>query len=327
MTAAFETEALWVLEPGRAAICPQRVRQPGAAEVRVRTRYTAVSRGSEALVHGGHVPVNQYEAMRAPFQEGDFPGPVKYGYISVGDVVAGPDGWVGTTVFCLYPHQREYVVPATAVVPLPGDVPAERAVLAANMETAVNALWDGGPLVGERIAVIGAGLVGCLVARLATAIPGTAVTLVDPQTSRQSVARELGVAFATPDELAGEFDRIFHASASEAGLRQALSVAAFEAVIVELSWFGDRAIALPLGEAFHSRRLTLRSSQVGGVPAGQRPRWDHGRRLALAVALLNDPALDSLITGESDFPALPQVLAELSRGPGATLCHRIRYSD
>lgn len=327
MAAAFETEAFWVLEPGRAAICPQRLTEPGTEEVRVRTRYSAVSRGSEVLVHGGHVPPSQYEAMRAPFQEGDFPGPVKYGYINVGDVVAGPDGLVGTTVFCLHPHQREYVVPAAAVVPLPADVPAERAVLAANMETAVNALWDGAPLVGERIAVIGAGLVGCLVGRLAAAVPGTRVTLVDTNPARCSVATELGLDFATPEALTGEFDRLFHASASESGLRQALTAAAFEAVIIELSWYGDRDVALPLGEAFHSRRLTLRSTQVGTVPTGQRPRWDHRRRLAMAVSLLNDPALDCLITGESDFRELPSVLDRLSQGPGETLCHRIRYND
>lgn len=327
MTAYLDTQALWIVAPGRAEIRRERVAAPGRGEVRVRARYSAVSRGSEALVYRGEVPASQYQAMRAPFQSGDFPGPVKYGYISVGDVVDGPPDLLGATVFCLHPHQQDYVVPVEAVVPVPADVPAERAVLAANMETAVNALWDAPPRVGERIAVIGAGLLGCLVAWLASRIPGTEVTLVDINPERAGVADALGLAFATPAQCPVECDRIFHASASEAGLRQALTAAAFEAVIVELSWHGDREVALPLGEAFHSRRLTLRSSQVGAVASDQRPRWDHARRLGLAVSLLDDAALDALITGESDFEDLATVLDELSRGPGETLCHRIRYSN
>lgn len=327
MTAYLDTQALWIVAPGRAEIRRERVAAPGRGEVRVRARYSAVSRGSEALVYRGEVPASQYQAMRAPFQSGDFPGPVKYGYISVGDVVDGPPDLLGATVFCLHPHQQDYVVPVEAVVPVPADVPAERAVLAANMETAVNALWDAPPRVGERIAVIGAGLLGCLVAWLASRIPGTEVTLVDINPERAGVADALGLAFATPEQCPVECDRIFHASASEAGLRQAMAVAAFEAVIVELSWHGDREVALPLGEAFHSRRLTLRSSQVGAVASDQRPRWDHARRLGLAVSLLDDAALDALITGESDFEDLATVLDELSRGPGETLCHRIRYSN
>jgi len=324
---AVETEALWLMAPGRAAIRAQPVPAPQAGEVRVRARYSALSRGSEALVYRGEVPPSQYQAMRAPFQEGDFPAPVKYGYINVGLVTEGPESLVGQTVFCLYPHQREYVVPREAVVPVPEGVPAERAVLAANMETAVNAVWDGGPLVGERIAVIGGGVVGCLVTWLVASIPGTEVTLVDSNPEREGVARALGVAFATPESVEGAFDRLFHASASESGLRQALELAAVEAVIVELSWYGDRDIGLPLGEAFHSRRLILRSSQVGRVPPLQAPRWPLKRRLATALGLLDDPLLDRLITGDSPFAELPDVLDSLSRAPGNTLCHRVRYDD
>ncbi len=327
MTAQEPTEALWLIQPGAAAIRPEPIRDPGPGEVRVRTRYSAISRGSETLVYQGRVPTSQYDVMRAPFQAGDFPAPVKYGYISVGDVVAGPAELTGQTVFCLHPHQREYVVPAEAVVPLPARLPPERAVLGAGMETAVNAVWDGSPLVGERIAVIGAGVMGCLVARLVAGMPGSDVTLVDIDPARAEVARGMGAQFAAPDELAGEFDRLFHASASEAGLRLALCVAALEATVVEISWYGDREMALPLGEAFHSRRLTLRSSQVARVPAHQNPRWDNQRRLQLALSLLDDPVLDQLITDESDFRELPQVLEALSRDPGSSLCHRIRYSD
>jgi threonine dehydrogenase-like Zn-dependent dehydrogenase len=263
--------------------------------------------------------------MRAPFQAGDFPAPVKYGYTNVGVVETGPAALAGRTVFCLHPHQTRYVVPADAVHVVPDDVPAARAVLAANMETAINGVWDGGPQVGDRIAVIGGGVVGCLVAWLAGRIPECRVELVDTNGERAAIASRLGVGFATPDRATPGADLVFHASGAPEGLATALRLAAFEAVVVELSWYGAGAVPVPLGEAFHSRRLTLRASQVGAVAATQRSRWTHRRRMALALALLVDPCLDDLITGESPFEALPEVMAELARGPGRALCHRIAY--
>jgi threonine dehydrogenase-like Zn-dependent dehydrogenase len=228
-------------------------------------------------------------------------------------------------VFCLHPHQTRYAVPADAVYVLPEDLPAARAVLAANMETAVNGVWDGGPRVGDRIAVVGGGLVGCLVAWLAGRIAECRVELVDTNRERAAIAAQLGVGFATPDRASPEADLVFHTSGAPEGLATALALAAFEAVVVEMSWYGARAVAVPLGEAFHSRRLTLRSSQVGAVATRQRARWTHHRRMALALALLVDPRQDGLITGESPFEALPEVMAELARGPGGALCHRITY--
>jgi len=291
----------------------------------VRTRYSAISRGTESLVLQGRVPANQYTAMRAPFQAGEFPAPVKYGYCNVGDVVAGPAEWLQRTVFCLYPHQSLYRVALEALHPVPETVPAARAVLAANMETAVNALWDLGPLVGERIAVLGAGVVGCLCARLLGRIPGVTATLVDPNPARRDLARQLGVGFATPQTVDGEFDRVVHASGNPAGLQQALALAGFEATVLELSWYGDQPVALALGEHFHSRRLSIRSSQVGALNPAQQPRWDHRRRLALALRLLDDPPLDALIDGESAFEALPATLPRLATMGGQVLCHRLRY--
>ena len=160
--------------------------------------HSGVSRGTETLVFRGGVPASQYAAMRAPFQDGDFPGPVKYGYLNVGVVEQGPPQLRGRTVFCLYPHQTAYVVPAEAVVVVPDDVPPARAVLAGTVETAVNALWDAAPLLGDRIAVVGAGMVGCCVARLLAGFPGCRVTLVDVDAARADVAAALGVDFALP---------------------------------------------------------------------------------------------------------------------------------
>jgi threonine dehydrogenase-like Zn-dependent dehydrogenase len=265
--------------------------------------------------------------MRAPFQEGGFPGPVKYGYLNVGLVEDGPPALQGRTVFCLFPHQTAYVVPAAAVLPIPDDVPAERAVLAGTVETAVNALWDAPPLLGDRITVVGGGMVGCCVARLAARIPGTAVTLVDADPGRSAVAAALGVGFATPDGAAGDQDLVLHASASPAGLARALELVRTDGTVLELSWYGDAAVPVPLGADFHARRLALRASQVGTVAAARRATREPRDRLRLALELLRDPAFDALLTGSSPFEELPAVLARLADAPAGTLCHLIAYPE
>ncbi|MEU4337914.1 dehydrogenase [Micromonospora lupini] len=322
-----EAYACWVREPGAAEIRPVSLPEPGPDEVLVRARYSGVSRGTETLVFAGRVPVDQYAAMRAPFQEGDFPGPVKYGYLSVGVVEQGPPELLGRTVFCLHPHQSAYVVPATAVVPVPDDVPPARAVLAGTVETAVNALWDAAPLVGDRVSVVGAGMVGCCVAALLARFPGVQVELVDTDARRAGIAGALGVGFAQPSDATGDRDLVVHASATSAGLQHALDLLAPEGTVIELSWYGDRPVQVSLGGAFHSGRLTVRSSQVGMVAPARRGRRSYTDRLALALDLLDDPAFDALITGASRFAELPDVLARLSTGDLPALCHLITYDD
>lgn len=322
-TAPLRPEAFWVVEPGRGEIRPVRLPEPGPDEVLVRTRFSAISRGTESLVFAGRVPTDQYAAMRAPFQEGEFPGPVKYGYLNVGSVLAGPPELLGRTVFCLYPHQSGYLVPATAVLPVPVGVPARRAVLAGTVETAVNALWDAGPRVGDRACVVGAGMVGCCVARLLAGIPGCEVTLVDVDPARAAIAEALGVRFALPEEVDGEHEIVVHASATAAGLRRCLDLLAPDTAVLELSWYGDGDVDLPLGAAFHSRRLGIRASQVGTVSPARRGTRTHRDRLALALRLLRDPAYDHLLDGSSTFAELPTVLPDLARGGG--LCHLIEY--
>ncbi|WP_081238710.1 zinc-dependent alcohol dehydrogenase [Streptomyces viridosporus] len=316
--------AFWLDSPGRGGIREVDLPVPGEGEVLVRSLCSGVSRGTETLVFRGEVPESQHAVMRAPFQEGDFPGPVKYGYLNVGVVEEGPGELVGRTVFCLYPHQTHYVVPASAVTPVPDGVPAGRAVLAGTVETAVNALWDAAPLVGDRIAVVGGGMVGCSVAALLARFPGVRVQLVDADPARASTAEALGVGFALPGDALGECDLVVHASATEQGLSRALELLTAEGTVVELSWYGDRKVSLPLGEAFHSRRLVIRGSQVGTVSPARANR-SYADRLALALDLLADPAFDALVTGESAFEDLPGVMPGLASGEIPALCHRIRY--
>ncbi len=264
--------------------------------------------------------------MRAPFQEGDFPFPVKYGYASVGTVQAGPDALIGRTVFALYPHQSVYVIPEEAAIPLPQSIPPRRAILAANMETALNALWDSGAAPGQPIAVIGAGLVGCLIAYLCRRLPGAKVTLIDIDQRRATIAKELGVEFCIPEQAPSGSEIVFHTSASEAGLRLALDLAAFEARIVEVSWYGDKEISLPLGGAFHSQRLQILSSQVGSVAAPMRHRVAHRGRLETAISLLDDTRLDSLITEEVAFEDLPDALPRLLAPDAPGIATAIHYA-
>jgi 2-desacetyl-2-hydroxyethyl bacteriochlorophyllide A dehydrogenase len=318
--------AFWLREPGRAEIRPMTLPEPGPDEVLVRSVCSGISRGTETLVFRGEVPPEQYETMRAPFQEGDFPAPVKYGYLNVGSVQDGPPDLRGRHVFCLYPHQTAYVVPAGAVTLVPHEVPPARAVLAGTVETAVNALWDAAPLIGDRVAVVGAGMVGCSVARLLNRFPGVQVTLVDVDERRSEVADALGVDFAPPADAPANRDLVIHASATAEGLQRSIELLAREGSVIELSWYGERQVQLALGGAFHSRRLGIRASQVGTVSPARAGRRTTAERLKLALDLLRDPAFDALITGESRFEELPDVMERLAAGTLPALCHTITYN-
>jgi threonine dehydrogenase-like Zn-dependent dehydrogenase len=322
-----EAFAFWVREPGVGELRAAALPAPREDEVLVRTLRSGISRGTEALVFRGGVPTGQYAAMRAPFQDGEFPGPVKYGYLSVGTVEHGPPALLGRTVFCLYPHQSAYVVPATAVTVVPEDVPPARAVLAGTVETAINGLWDAAPLLGDRITVVGAGMVGCCVARLLTRYPASATTLVDTDPARAEAAAALGVGFALPADAAGDQDLVVHASATSAGLQTSLELLGAEGTVIDLSWYGDAEVRLSLGGAFHSGRLAIRSSQVGRVAPRRRGRRTASDRIALALELLRDPAFDALITGASPLAELPDVMAELASGGLPALCHTVTYGE
>jgi len=320
--ASSRARACWVVGRGVAEIReePLPSPDPGRGEVLVRSLFGGISRGTESLVIGGRVPESQHDAMRCPHQVGTFPWPTKYGYATVGRVDSGPADLVGRTVFALYPHQDRFVLPAEAVVPVPDGVPPRRAVLAANLETAVNATWDAPPLPGMRIAVVGAGTLGGLLASLLCAVPGASVCLIDPDPSRVAVARLTGAAFEEPEKARESFagqpaDLVYHASGHPDGLATALSLAGMEATVAELSWYGDRSVPAPLGESFHARRLRLVSSQVGQVAPAMRARWRHRDRLSLALSLLNDPRYDAFLSDAGWFSELPEILVDLA-GPG-----------
>lgn len=325
MQNTIATTAFWITDKQRCELRTTQLPPCGNGEVRIRTLYSGISMGTEALVFNQAVPTTEYQSMRAPFQEGDFPSPVKYGYINVGQVEEGPEALCGRTVFCLYPHQTQYIVPTHAVTLLPRDIPAERAVLTANLETAINALWDASASIGDCITVIGAGVIGCLVGWLANGIPGCDVELIDTNPDREAVCRQLGLQFSLPDNAQSNRDVIIHTSATQSGLTTALQLAGFEATILELSWYGDKQVTIPLGGAFHSKRLLVRSSQVSQIAPAQRSRWDYTRRLNLALSLLNDDVLDNLISGESSFADLPKTFQYLFNEGRDSLCHRIKY--
>ena len=318
--------AFWTTAAGAGELRPEAVDVCSEGQVRVRTAWTGVSRGTEALVMRGEVPESEHERMRAPHQSGTFPFPVKYGYLNVGVVEEGPASLLGRTVFTLFPHQSEFVVPVDAVTVVPDAVPARRAVLAGAVETALNVLWDARPALGDRVTVIGAGMIGCAIAHLARSIPGVEVELVDVDPAKGPVAALLGVGFASPVGAARDRDIVIEVSGTEEGLRRALELAATDGSVIVASWFGNRQVTLDLGADFHSRRLSIVSSQVGEVAAARRARRTTRQRLELALRLLEDPAFDVLLNGSARWTELPAVMASLADGTGSSLCTTIDWS-
>ncbi len=324
----MKAKALWITGPCQAELREQELAVPGPDQALVVTHASGISRGTERLVFAGRVPESQWPAMRAPLQYGEFPAPLSYGYAAIGTVKAGPAHLQDKRVFCLHPHHDAFMAPAAMCIPVPDAVPDRRAVLAANMETAVNILWDARPLVGERVLVVGAGVVGLLVTFLLGRIPGLDLHVCDLDETRGALAQSFGATFCAPEDAPAERDLVIHASASPEGLRLALARCGFEGRIVEASWFGDKSCDLPLGEAFHSKRLSLISTQVGHVAPAMRGRRTHGERLALALSLLDDARLDALLGPDTPFSELPGALAALLSPPSGAhqpLCPVVTY--
>ncbi len=320
-----QAQALWYVSAGVAALRTEALPAPQTKQIRVRTLFSALSRGTESLVFAGKVPEAEFTRMRAPFMGGDFPFPVKYGYASVGVVQSGPSELLNRRVFSLSPHQDYFNLPVDAVMAIPDGVSPERAVLAANMETALNAVWDAAPGPGDRIAVVGGGVLGCLVAFLCGHLPGAEVTLVDINPQRAVIAKQLGIKFATETAAPLDCDLVFHTSAAAAGLTTALRLAGEEATVLELSWYGTQMVGAPLGGAFHSKQLRLQSSQVGHISATRRPRYSYRRRLGVALELLKDERLDALLAPAIAFADLPRQLPQILGQPSGVLCQLIHY--
>jgi threonine dehydrogenase-like Zn-dependent dehydrogenase len=318
-------EALWYVGPGRAEIRQERLGPLAEGKVRVRALHGAISRGTEALIAAGKVPTSEYQRMRGPHMGGSFPFPVKYGYATVGRVEAGPDRMIGLPMFVLHPHQTVFDVPAEAAVPVPQGIPVARAVLAANMETALNATWDADPVPSGPIAVVGTGVVGALVGFLCARVKGAGVTLIDINPKREELARALGLKFATPDDVSPDCALVVHTSGDPRGLATAIDIADDEATVLEMSWYGEGTVPVPLGGAFHSRRLKIVSSQVGRVAPSRRATTSHRQRLEQAIALLADARLDALLTPAVPFHELPERLPDILSPKSGVLCQLIAY--
>lgn len=321
----LQATAYWTTDVGQGELRTETLPALGAGEALVRTLYSGISRGTEMVVHAGQVPPRVAEAMGAPRQDGSFPGPVKFGYLSVGVVEQGPADWVGQRVFCLNPHQDLYIAPLSALIRIPDAVPSRRAVLTGTVETAVNALWEGGPRLGDRVAVVGAGLVGGMVATLLRTFPLERLQLLDVNPAKEDFAGALGVDFAHPDDALSDNDMVFHCSARQEGLERALQIAGDDSDVIEMSWYANRSVTIPLGEDFHARRLSIRASQVGMVATARRFRRTTTDRLNLSLNLLKDPVFDAFLTGTSAFNDLPDVVQRLANGKLPALCHVIEY--
>lgn len=324
--------ALWYIAPGTAEIRTERLAPAPPGWLTIETRFTAISRGTERLVWSGRIAPSEWQRMRAPAQEGDFPFPVKYGYSAAGQVIEGPKEWLGLNTFALHPHQDVFCLPPERVVRVPDHIPLKRATLAANMETALNGVWDSGAAPGDRIVVVGAGVVGLLITYLCARLPGATVAVLDPASERRTIVEAFGATFHPPGPealaaIGADADIVFHASATAAGLQSAIDVAGFEARLVEMSWYGDRPVDVCLGGAFHARRLTLVSSQVGHVAPGHRARWPHRRRLETAAALLDDDRLDALLAGAVAFDDLPARLGDILEASAGGLSPVIAYGE
>jgi threonine dehydrogenase-like Zn-dependent dehydrogenase len=317
--------AVWYAKPGVVELRAETLKPPTLDEARVRTQFSGISRGTERLILSGAVAPSEWARMRAPLQGGDFPFPVKYGYCATGVVEIGPKDLLGKTVFCLHPHQDVFNAPISMLVPVPDGVPARRATLAANVETALNALWDAAAGPADKIVLVGAGVIGLLVGALAARLPDADVTIVDVDVSRKPLVEALGATFAHPDAAPTECDVVFHTSVTQAGLNTAIRCAGNEATIVELSWYGEKLVTIDLGGPFHSKRLKLISSQVGQISPSHRPRWTYRRRLEAALNLLKDPRLDALVADEIKFDDCATALPALLDGRTSGLAPVIRY--
>lgn len=314
---SLSAHGLWLVDKRKYQILP--VPLPNGtnkSDIVLKMRVSGVSRGTERLVFNAQVPETEYERMRAPRQTGHFPYPVLYGYCAVADIIDGPAALIGRSAFCLNPHQDYFTAPLEALTFLPETLPARRAVLLANMETALNGIWDSGISAGDKVTVIGAGVIGLLIGFLASRIPATTITVIDTQ-DRSKLAGLFGCQFETTPQQGLEADVVFHCSASDSGLQTAFACAGMDSAIVEMSWYGNKSLTLNLGGAFHSKRLRLIGSQVGQIPATHKARWTYQRRMDRALALLDDPRLDELLTHAIAFTDAPQALPSLLDDPAA----------
>lgn len=324
-----EARALWHDGRQKSSIRKEELHPLQEGWCEIQTVFSSISPGTESLVARGKVPGEVQGDMACPYMGGEYPFPVKYGYSLVGEVVAGSRDMKGKMVHVLHPHQTRCRVREEDVYPVPPAVPAERATLASNMETAVNALWDSGATIGDRVLVVGFGTVGSLVTRLVSGLPGVRVQVVDTDTEKVKLAGQMGFEASTPDGGEGGtgFDLVFHTSGTGKGLQAAVDRVGFEGLVVDLSWYGNRKVSLALGGTFHTGRKKIVSSQVSYVAAGKRSRWDRNRRKELVFSCLEDAGYDAHLTSAVSFEDLPELFRTLRNSPARELSYLVTYTD
>jgi 2-desacetyl-2-hydroxyethyl bacteriochlorophyllide A dehydrogenase len=309
--------------PRQVALEPVDVGAPGPGQVLVRTQFSGISGGTELLAYRGLIDPDLPLDERIGALGGTFRHPFPYGYSCVGRVEAGSLP-VGTTVFAFHPHQDVLLLDEADAVVLPDGTPPREATLFPSVETALQLSLDAGPVAHERVVVLGLGVVGLLTALLLQRA-GARVVAADPVQPRRAIAASVGIAAVAPGDLPTGVPRVVELSGSPSALPRALDLLAHEGTALVGSWYGRQDVVLPLGGAFHRRRLTIRSSQVSTIPAALAARWDHARRRAAAAALLADLPLAALATTEVRFDDIARAYALLDDGTAGVLHVALRY--
>lgn len=291
----------------------------------IKALYSLISTGTERLVASGKVPEELHASMQVPYMEGSFSLPVKYGYSLVGEVVDGPENLKRKIVHLLHPHQDYCVVLAEDVFVIPREIPSQRAILASNLETALNALWDSGVSAGDKVMVAGFGIIGSLVVRLLTLMPAVQVMVIDTDPNRKKLAETMGFSTAHAEELDADFDLAFHCSGHETGLQTCIDKAGPEGKVIEMSWYGNKPVTLNLGGTFHSQRKSIISSQVSSLPASKQARWNFYRRKQVVFELLKNPAFDQHIAATIAFQELPALFEKIRKGQTDALSYGVSY--
>ncbi|WP_298982402.1 zinc-dependent alcohol dehydrogenase [Caldilinea sp.] len=312
--------------PGKVVVRAEPIPQPQPGELLVQTLVSAISAGTELLFLRGEVPANMEVDSAIPALNGAVRYPLRYGYACVGRVIeAGEEqdrGWLGCTVFAFHPHASHFVASTAQILPVPDDLTPHRAALLPNMETAVNLVMDGQPGIGERVAVIGLGVVGLLTIALLARFPLERLLAVDPLPQRRGLATALGAhAALAPEELTERsgYDLVYEVSGSPIALNTALALTGFAGRIVIGSWYGVKQAPLDLGGAFHRSRIRLLASQVSTIDPRWSGRWNKKRRIDLAWAMLRAVEIERLITHRLPVEEAPTAYRLLEQEPERTL--------
>lgn len=312
------SRSLWHIDAGHSEIRSQNL-DPLPGQILLQSLYSLISLGTEKTIALGGVPGNVYDKMKVPYMEGSFSLPVKYGY----SLVARSEE--GQCYHLMHPHQDLVSVNPESLTPVPPGIPPSRAVLVSNMETALTAYWDAGPLKDEKIMIAGFGLIGALTALLLRLKGFQDITVYEPDATRTGLARRLGFHTGDPGFDPGPFDLAFHSSGNASGLQHCLEVMGPEGRILELSWYGRQKITLGLGEHFHINRLRIIASQVSSIPRNLQGAWNFAKRKQEVLSLLADPCWDRLEIEEVPFETSPAVFYKIRHSQTKGLTYILKY--